>query len=238
MLQKESSSLTTPFTRTEQYRSILPAQVRRCGFTLVELLAVIGIVCVLLALGIPAISSVRKTQKSQECFSNLRQLFMAISLNAADNSGIYILGYEYGANMMWYESKSPLASYLGGPTKIQWLSVCPLSRKNPSQLRDTYGNPVRNDYGYPYVVNYNVLSNLPTDLRVRVVQVRAPAQTVMLADSIQGTGWGQGFSDPTYTSWSRIAEPHARRTNVLWCDGHASAETKEDIANRVSLEPK
>ncbi len=47
---------------------------RRVGITLIEMIVVVGIICVLLAISIPAIQHVRETARRTSCQSNLRQL--------------------------------------------------------------------------------------------------------------------------------------------------------------------
>jgi prepilin-type N-terminal cleavage/methylation domain-containing protein/prepilin-type processing-associated H-X9-DG protein len=58
---------------------------RRRGFTLVELLVVIGIIAVLLSLLVPTLGRVRDEAKRATCMSNLRQVGAAMLMYAADN---------------------------------------------------------------------------------------------------------------------------------------------------------
>jgi prepilin-type N-terminal cleavage/methylation domain-containing protein/prepilin-type processing-associated H-X9-DG protein len=52
--------------------------VRRAGFTLVELAVVIAVVCLLIAILIPAIPAARETARRAQCTSNLRQIGLAM----------------------------------------------------------------------------------------------------------------------------------------------------------------
>ncbi len=57
------------------------------GFTLVELLVVIGIIAVLIAVLLPALNRAREHAKATVCLSNLRQLGLVFHLYALDNKG-------------------------------------------------------------------------------------------------------------------------------------------------------
>jgi prepilin-type N-terminal cleavage/methylation domain-containing protein/prepilin-type processing-associated H-X9-DG protein len=65
------------------------------GFTLVELLVVIGIIAVLIALLLPSLNRARDAAKTTQCLSNLRQFVQMSNQYSVDNGGyIYPSGYD------------------------------------------------------------------------------------------------------------------------------------------------
>src|SRR4051794_8118621 len=71
------------------HRSRRPARPGRLGFTLVELLVVIGIIALLVSILLPSLSRAREQAKQIKCLSNLKQLSLATLMYCNNNKGFF-----------------------------------------------------------------------------------------------------------------------------------------------------
>lgn len=65
----------------------------RCGFTLVELLVVIGIIAILIAVLLPMLKKAQSSAQRVACLSNIRQLTLGYRQYVDDNKGFLPLGW-------------------------------------------------------------------------------------------------------------------------------------------------
>lgn len=68
------------------------------GFTLVELLVVIGIIAILIAILLPTIAAANRTAKTTACLSNIRSIGQALSIYKAEYKGSYPYAYYIANN--------------------------------------------------------------------------------------------------------------------------------------------
>jgi prepilin-type processing-associated H-X9-DG protein len=203
---------------------------------------VIAIIAVLGALLLPALARGMVAAQRIKCVSNLCQFGLSTHMYWDDNSGsCFRFGgaLTNGGQLFWFgwigsgaegqrafdASQGALYPYLQG----RGVELCPALNYFTSQLKlkasgATYG------YGYNYY-----LSTDPPKQPVNVSRITQPAGITLLADAAQVNTWQApaSASNPMLEEWyyvdNSLHQPnghfrHARRANVLFCDGHVAPE--------------
>lgn len=152
------------------------------GFSLVELLVVVGIIGLLAVLTVPSVARAREYAKRIKCLHNMRQMAVCMQAAADENKGVYP-NYLYEVEMLnsgstvyytldFNSAWSPNQLGLNVPVDIL---LCP-SDDNPSIINTTDANgnsiTVASSYGY----NVELLFHL------NGAHVKNPEGTVLLFD--------------------------------------------------------
>lgn len=187
-------------------------RVRR-GFSLIELLAVIGIVTILAALLFPVFASAKESSRRAVCLSNLRQIASATFIYATDYDDRLVLVNHQPAGQgnsrtdrTWVQLTLPY-------TRNFSIFRCPsdsTDRPRPESTYDEdlvpgdldsryYSASMRSNYGYNYQ-NLAPIVQSPSGWIARpreMTSIASPSQTLLFVDSVwsrdrNGTPYGGG----------------------------------------------
>jgi prepilin-type N-terminal cleavage/methylation domain-containing protein/prepilin-type processing-associated H-X9-DG protein len=199
----------------------------KSGFTLIEILVVIGIIALLAAILFPVFGRVRENGRRASCSNNMRQLGLAFTQYMTDNGGRFPYAAPYQS---WARPDSWVTGgTAGNPTNDKMLvdSAFKLVSGNEaypekgaiySYVRETstYICPSDAD-GATKRLSYSMNCALSF---MGNVKVRQPSQIVMLIDEGKTLNDGYFWAKNDTGSTDALTLQHLDGGNLLFVDGH------------------
>jgi len=186
------------------------------GFTLVELLVVIGIIALLISILMPALSKAREAANRTACMSNQRQLTQAWRIYAQDNKEVLLNPATDSTG--WIGGSNTEASLKGG---LMWKYV---------KSVNIYHCPC--DYGW-HLSSYSINDYLNgswaaiTPHARKMSNVRKPSETFVFIDEFDPRIAGSGVNQGAFVvlksgdQWVDFpAQWHSKGYPVTFADGH------------------
>jgi prepilin-type N-terminal cleavage/methylation domain-containing protein/prepilin-type processing-associated H-X9-DG protein len=234
-------------------------RIKSRAFTLIELLVVIAIIAILASMLLPALSKAKQKGQMTACLNNMRQLGISTVMYIQNHAkypgcGLAAGGYRY----VW---PYRLFQEMGTNRQVFW---CPSAKRNSSwdtNQNKTLGAPAigatgRDPYGVSntalFSIGYNDWGAFPAfsdkglggdvdsaQYEIRESKVVRPVDMIMLGDSKPGDDFNKnvgsfdGNIDPT-TPAEWPSNRHNKKTNLMFCDGHAESAVRNDVINPAS----
>lgn len=202
---------------------------KKTGFTLVELLVVIGIIALLISILLPSLAKARASAQALYCLANMRQLGMLTQMYTSENAG-------------WLPAnKIPNTNPYGNRYPV-WDGLLRRRSDNWSNFTGTYSY-TRADKAFrcitqmkglasipvvDWIRSYGMNSNYALNRWVKIDWVKQPSERMSLMDSYldkwddpSGASIKQSDFTSNWAYWGPIVTIHRGGPNILYLDGHA-----------------
>jgi prepilin-type N-terminal cleavage/methylation domain-containing protein/prepilin-type processing-associated H-X9-DG protein len=215
------------------------------GFTLVELLVVIGIIALLIAILMPSLSRARTQSQRVACMSNLRQLGNAFVMYTNANKGAFprpAVTPRFEDWIYWNGNRDINESRL-----VPYLSSG--NRFNPEFFRCIADTEYQaRAYQYSYTVNEYICGHYNNTLKFN--QIRRPSDKILAIDESSATVddgcWapqnyavdGQNLLSNRHDKQAeKKTDKNAGRGTVLFADGHGDFIERKNSFDPMWYDP-
>jgi prepilin-type N-terminal cleavage/methylation domain-containing protein/prepilin-type processing-associated H-X9-DG protein len=224
----------------------------RHGFTLVELLVVIGIIAALIALLLPALQRAREQSKQVVCLSNMRQLAGAFLAYTQNNHGKFprpAVDPQPEDWIYWF----PLNDNGQNERNLNDGRIAPyLSRKFDERNYRCPSDDVSAHDWFPfsYTVNAEITGLSWTHPPLNITKIRNSSNKILLIDESSDTiddgcwawqsQWGLGanvLSNRHDRKLEQASQFTAGRGNVAYVDGHAAFVPRIETFDARAYDP-
>ena len=177
--------------------------IRKFGFSIIELLAVISVMAILSAILVPVVNSVRNSARTTKSLSNLRQFASAMQMYSSDNNGLYPFGYhnpDPGHEIYWYLEVAPyLDQKTASGSELDNVLVSPFVGKDLAEGYYADGD-VRtspSSYSVHGVICPSVPTNFTEDPRFPIWNIKENHSEIILVAEGTVNTWGYAMASFT-----------------------------------------
>lgn len=227
----------------------IPAEKRRSGFTLTELLVVFGVIGILATLLLPTLSQAQAKARRTQCANNLRQLGVALHVILGNNGGYPVINASTNEGYPLYDrtwvaqiereglgiSRPETNYYLKGVwlcPSARWTSDAPFPATSYGYNR--YGVILPGNGTNHFGLQGQYDDQLHAFVPISENQVAVPSDMMAIGDCPNGSVEFDRDKLAKAPHYGNLLTRHQGKANVLFCDGHVESLSLKSVFEDTS----